>query len=181
MNLYEALHARRTIHDYLDTPVSDEVIQRIISAAHMAPNHKMTWPWRFTVVGPKTRLGLLPIAFALKNATSEKMQARIRAKLLNAGALVVVTQVLDGDPFRDKEDYAATCCAIQNMQLAAYGEGLGAKWSTGGLTKHPDVLNHLGIDGATEDVVGFIWIGTPAKVPSPIERPDIESMYRSLD
>ena len=128
----------------------------------------MTWPWRFTVVGKDTRAGLLPIAYRLKNATSEKMQARIRAKLLNPAALVVVTQVtLVEDDFRRKEDYAATCCAIQNLQLAAYAEGLGAKWSTGGLTKHPDVLSHLGIDGHLEDVVGFVWVGESAKIPAP--------------
>ena len=160
--------------------ISPAILERILGAAHMAPNHKMTWPWRFTVVGPETREGLLPIAVDLKNARSEGMQARIRAKLINPAALVVVTQRLAGEPFREKEDYAATCCAIQNLQLAACAEGLGAKWSTGGLTKHPDVLNHLGIDGAVEEVVGFVWIGKPAKVPV-IERPDVAEHFRRLD
>ena len=126
MDVYTALHSRRTVHDYADTSIEVDVIKRILAAAHMAPNHKMTWPWRFTVVGKDTRAGLLPIAYRLKNATSEKMQARIRAKLLNPAALVVVTQVTVEDDFRRKEDYAATCCAIQNLQLAAYAEGLGA-------------------------------------------------------
>ncbi len=145
----------------------------------MAPNHKLTWPWRFTVVGPETRSALLPIACRLKNAQAPNMVERIRAKLMNPGALIVVTQVLDGDDFRIQEDYAATCCAIQNLMLAARAEGLGSKWSTGALTQHPDVCSTLGIDGEAERVVGFIWLGFPEKTPV-IQRPEINAHVRRL-
>lgn len=179
MDLYEAIFERRTIHNYLAEPVSKEVVDRCLSAAHMAPNHKLTWPWRFTVVGSETRERLLPIACRLKNAHAPKMVERIRAKLINPGALIVVTQILCNDDFRDREDYAATCCAIQNLMLAARAEGLGSKWSTGALTHHPDVCEVLGVNADEERVVGFIWLGTAQTTPE-IQRPELETHTRWL-
>ena len=179
MNLYDAIHQRRTVHNYEPVPVDGAVMDRILAAAHMAPNHKLTWPWCFTVVGPETRQALLPVAYELKNAVELEMQRKIHAKLTNPGALVVVTQHLCDDEFRRREDYAATCCAIQNIQLAARAEGLGSKWSTGALTQHPRVCEILGISVEQECVVGFIWLGTPAVVPS-IERPPTKNHIRHL-
>ena len=123
-------------------------------------------------MGKETRQNLLPIAYDLKKATNPDMQNRIRSKLINPGGLIVVTYKKSEDSHRQQEDYAATCCAIQNLMLAAYGESLGSKWSTGGLTQHPRVCNLLGIDLTNEIVAGFIWLGTPAKVPN-ISRPSV--------
>ena len=173
MNIRDAIFGRRTIHNYIDTVVPPAVLRNLIEAAHQAPNHKLTWPWQFTVVGPETRQELLPVAYELKNADSEHIQLKIRNKLLNPGGLIVVTQKRCDDPFRSKEDYAATCCAIQNLMLAAYGENLGTKWSTGALTQPPKVCEILGIDLDTDEVVGFIWVGTPATTPD-IPRPSLE-------
>ena len=179
MDFYDTIFNRRTVHNYLPEPVSDETVDRILAAAHMAPNHKLTWPWRFTLVGSETREQLLPIACKLKGATSSEMIAKISAKLLNPGALIVVTQHLQGDEFRQNEDYAAVCCAIQNILLAARAEGLGSKWSTGGLTQHPLICDLLEVDPVTEKVVGFIWVGTPKSVPV-IERPELEMHIKRL-
>ena len=107
------------------------------------------------------------------------MVERIRAKLINPGALIVVTQLRCDDEFRDREDYAATCCAIQNLMLAARAEGLGSKWSTGALTQHPDVCAALGVNGDEERVVGFIWLGSAQATPE-IKRPEVEAHIRRL-
>ncbi len=179
MNLYDTIMARRTIHNYVAQPVPETVIDRILLAAHQAPNHRLTWPWRFTVVGPATREKLMPIACELKKAKSDAMVQRIRNKLINPGALIVVTQIKCDDAFQSKEDYAATCCAIQNILLAATAEGYGSKWSTGGLTQHPSVCEALQIESETETVVGFIWVGRAEKTPV-VERPDLEQHVKKL-
>ncbi|MCA9539019.1 MAG: nitroreductase [Myxococcales bacterium] len=182
MNLYDALLTRRTVHRYQPEPVPDAVLDRLLLAAHHAPNHKLTWPWRFTRVGPKTRVALFEVGVALKETRaplSEKARAGVREKMLDPGALVVVSQVLDADAFRRREDYAATCCAIQNLQLAAHAVGLGAKWSTGDVTQAEASYAALGIDPAVEEIVGFIWIGVPAEIPS-IGRPDVSAVTRSV-
>ncbi len=184
MQLYDAIHARRTIHTYADAPLPDGAFERIIEAAHQAPNHKLTWPWRFTRIGPETRRGtLLPLGIRLKapagRKPSPKLVEKITEKLMHPAELVVVSVVRCDDPFRAREDYAATACAIQNLQLAATAEGVGAKWSSGGLTTHPETYAAVGIDPAVEEIVAFIWIGVPDKVPS-IKRPPVEAVLRSV-
>ena len=179
MKLKEAIFGRRTIHNYVDEEVPKAVMDTIVLAAHQAPNHRLTWPWRFTIVGQQTREQLLPIAYRLKNAEHASMQGRIRSKLMNPGGLIVVSMIRSEDTHRQQEDYAATCCAIQNLMLSAYGQGFGTKWSTGALTKHPDVCECLGINVDEEEIVGFIWVGVPAKTPT-VQRPEISVHVRSL-
>ena len=108
-----------------------------------------------------------------------KLVEKITAKLMHPAALIVVSVTRCDDPFRAREDYAAACCAVQNLLLAATAEGLGSKWSSGGLTTHPETYAALAIDPAVEDIIGFIWVGLPAKVPT-IARPPLESMVRAL-
>jgi len=179
MDLYEAIHSRRTIHNYEAEPVEDAVLNRILGAAHMAPCHKLTWPWRFNVVGPSTREAVVEIGIRLKGGAdpSERLVNAIRSKVLNPGALVVVSQVIDDDAHRRQEDYAATCCAVQNLQLAACAEGLGTKWSTGALTQDPSLYTLLDINPGTEQIIGFVWVGHASNTPS-ISRPPVEELIR---
>jgi nitroreductase len=182
VDLYEALLQRRTVHAYRPEPVAPAALDRVLCAAHHAPCHKLTWPWRFTRVGPVTRARITAIGVALKDAKhglTDEQRGMVAAKLDNPGALVVVTQRRCPDVARAREDYAAVACAIQNMQLAAHGEGLGAKWSTGALTRDPRTCAALGIDVDQEEVVGFVWLGHPARVPN-IERPPWQEVVRDV-
>ena len=68
MHVQEAIHSRRTAHSWQDTPVPEEVILKGLEAAQMAPCHRLTWPWRFTLPGPVTRKALFEIGIDLKAA-----------------------------------------------------------------------------------------------------------------
>jgi len=178
----EAIRARRTAHTYVATEVDEAAVDRALEAAHCAPCHKHTWPWRFTRVGPQTRGALYDLAVRLKEGDGppqEKARALIRAKFGNPGGLVIATVVRDSDPTRAREDYAATCCAIQNLTLSLVASGLHSKWSTGKITQHPEVRALLEIDVEREDVVGFIWIGVADRMPA-VHRPELETVVRSL-
>lgn len=184
MQLYDAIHTRRTIHAWRDAPLPDGAFARIVEAAHQAPNHKLTWPWRFTRIGRQTRREvLLPLGVRLKSpvgrAPSPKLVEKITEKLMHPAELVVVSVVRCDDAFRAREDYAAAACAIQNMQLAATAEGVGAKWSSGGLTTHPETYAAVGIDPTVEEIIAFVWLGVPAKVPH-IKRPPLEAVLREV-
>jgi nitroreductase len=177
----DIIHGRRTIHDYAPEPVPDAVVRLALEAAHAAPCHKLTWPWRFTRVGPTTRETLVALNIRLKGARcalDERQVAKLRAKMMHPGALLVVSQVLAEDPFRRHEDYAATCCAIQNLCLSVTASGFGSKWSTGGVTRHPETYAALGISPEREEIVGFVWIGVPARVPPEPTRPALEDHLR---
>ena len=182
MDTLTAIHNRRTIHQYLDTEVPKEVISTCVEAAHQAPNHKLTWPWGFVLAGPETRQGLFEMAMEMRRSSAgmtPQVENLIRTKFLNPGALVVVTQVQCDDEFREREDYAATSCAIQNFMLAAHAQGYGTKWSTGGITRLEATYNLFKVDQAQVKIVGILWVGKPAKVPV-VERPKVESVFIEL-
>lgn len=173
----DAIHARRTVHAYVPEPVEDDVLRAILGAGHKAPCHKFTWPWRFVVVGPSTRAALVPVAVQLKAASkslpvTDKLTEKVRAKLCNPGALIAVTLRRCDDAFRAREDYAAAACAIQNMMLAATAHCLGSKWGTGGITRAPETYAALGVDPDREEIIGFVSVGTAARVPT-VERPPV--------
>jgi len=166
MDLHDAIHARRTVQRYTGEPVPADVLDVALAAAHMAPCHKLTWPWRFTVLGAESREALVRTAVRLnvekKGGDAAKVEARVRGRVGSAGALLLVSQVLDADAHRREEDYAATACAIQNLMLSLHAQGYGSKWSTGGFSKAAETYTMAGIDPVAERIVGCILAGTPA-------------------
>ncbi len=182
MDIQEALLTRRTIHDYRPDPIADGAIERALQAAIRAPNHKLTNPWRFTRVGPQLRPKLTELGVELKCAKKDEVKPEyreyLREKYGNPAALVVVSQVLDDDPFRRREDYAATACAIENFCLSLWGEKIGSKWSTGSMTRHPSTYEMLGIDADEEEIIAFVWAGHPKEVPDPPRDP-LEKVVRT--
>ncbi len=184
MDLHDAIATRRTIQRYDGQPVPDEVLDKAFAAAHWAPCHKLTWPWRFTLLGPEGRQALVETAIrmniAKKGGDLEKVEARVRSRLGSAGALVLVTQVLDDDAHRREEDYAATACAIQNLTLSLHDQGYGSKWSTGGFTTAPDTYELLGVDPAAERVVGCILVGKAVAEANVPRRPPVAEHIRHL-
>ncbi len=171
--VWHALTTRRTIHDYRPDPLPEGALERALEAALRAPNHKLTNPWRFTRLGPKARATLTDLGVALKtkNKTpSERLQRVIRAKFSNPPELLVISQVIAADPARAREDYAAIACAIQNLCLSLWAEGIGSKWSSGAVTTHPDTYAMAMIPPG-EEIVGFVWIGYPELVPNPGRAP----------
>lgn len=166
-----------------DRQVPDGAMDRALEAAVMAPNHLMTWPWRFHRVGPQGRAVLASVYVRLKTAGKDanpKAEARLRDKMMQAPELVVVSQVLAGDPVREREDYAACAAAIQNLMLSLAGEGVGSKWSTTGVIHDPETYRLLGVESEKEAILGLIWAGySPAPVTAP-ERPSWRTYVRSV-
>lgn len=179
MKTLDAIHARMTAHRWQPDPVPPAVIEDCLSAAQLAPCHKHTWPWRFIVVGPQTRAQITQIALSKAGDVSEKKKDFILTKIDAAGALIVAVQVMDPDPKRAREDYAACACAIQNISLVAADAGFNSKWATGSVTRVPEILALLPLE-AREDVIGFIWIGRGLTAPERIPRPDLDAVVRRL-
>jgi nitroreductase len=187
MHTHDALLTRRTVQRYTGEPVPDDVIDRAIAAAHMAPCHKLTWPWRFTLLGPEATEATVQLAISMKAARRKTavsladVERGVRAKLGSAGRLIAVSQVLDDDAFRREEDYAAVACAIQNLSLSLHADGFGSKWSTGGFTRHPDTYERLGIDPEQERIVGIVLVGVPVAAPTAPPRPELPHVVRRVD
>ena len=70
--------------------------------------------------------------------------------------------------------------AIQNIQLAAWGQGIGTHWNTGRVTRLPETEALLGLFDREEELVGFLYLGYPARIPEPPKRRPIEDFVRRL-
>ena len=176
MDVDTAIKERRTVGVFSDRPVDEHVVAELIEAARWAPTHKHTEPWRFHVVAGAAREDLCDAILAGGGDFAKDP----RGKLMRSPMFVAVTQqmVVD-DPIRDQEDYAAVCCAVQNMMLAATARGLASKWSTGALAENPAAKRWLGI-GEADRIVAYLYLGyAPEGMREmPAERRPAEVVWR---
>jgi nitroreductase len=156
-----------------DDAVPDDLIARLLELATWAPNHKRTWPWRFTVLtgGARHRFGeALAIVGSGVGLPPEKV-AKLRTKYARSPAVVLVWVRVDPAPVRAKEDRDAVAAAVQNLLLAATSFGLASYWAT-----VPEVLEdavrrfaHVEDD---HDLVALVYLGWPTGTASVPERPE---------
>ena len=183
MSVLETIAERRSIFDFQPTVVPRERIERALQAAVWAPNHKLTEPWRFIVVGPECKSRLSAVYARIKQddvpvdiarEAMDEIGRKAVKKLMSKPTVIAVTCAVSGDPFLDREDYAATCCAIQNIMLAAWEDGIGMQWSTSGLIEDAEALSVLGVDPGREQVVGLLYAGFAERVPTSARKPAAE-------
>ncbi len=183
MHVHDALRTRRTIHRYRPDPVPGDVVRRALEAAILAPNHRLTQPWRFVLLGRDSRRPLADRNVALKTAgdgapLSPEACDRIRGKILDPPGCLVVGCVRSDDPLRWMEDREAVACAVQNVCLSLHGDGVGSKWSSGGITRHADAYAAAGLDPDDVEIVGFVWMGYAAETPAAPARSPLDEVYR---
>jgi nitroreductase len=144
--LTEIIKRRRSVFpaSYIDKPISDEVITQILETANYAPTHKLTQPWRFTVLtgAAKERLGAELGAIYKRTIPTEKfLQKKYNsfAEKTGQAACIVAIQIrFHPDQLPAWEEIAATACAVQNMALTAESLNIGAYWSS------PPLIDNLG-------------------------------------
>src|SRR3954470_21362216 len=169
MEVEEAIRTRRTHKAYRPEPVDREQLEQILDLARWAPNHNLTNPWRFRVIGPQA-------LESLKEAAGPEAAS----KLDRAPTLVVCSCVLDGDPVQDEEDLHATACAAYIVLLAAHARGLAGYW------RAPEVLrSEAGREAVgllrNERFVSLIHLGAPVQDKVPPERAPVAETATYLD
>ncbi len=173
MDVLEAIRTRRTIAKFRPEPVDDATLNRLLAMGIWAPNHHLTEPWRFVVLGPETRRRLSERYAELRMdkapADDHERRARIREesvrKFMAIPTIVAVAALQEGDEQRRREDYAATSAAIQNIQLAAWAEGVGVKWSTAAVIRDPLAYEALDIDREQFEIIALLYVGYPDFIP----------------
>ena len=169
MEVEEAIRTRRTHKAYLPEPVPRETLDGLFDLARWAPNHNLTAPWRFRVVGPAS-LERLKVAAGPESA----------AKLDRAPTLVVCSCALSGDAIQDEEDLHATAVAAYIVLLAAHARGLGGYWRTPAILRTREGLDAVGVP-AGERFVGLLHLGVPAGAKPAPERPAASATATYLD
>jgi nitroreductase len=179
------IQSRRTIKQFRSDPVPEETLWRILDAVRWAPNHRLTEPWRIAVIGTQSREALAD-ALASQTVSNQdpsvvaKAKEEARQKVMSSPVLLAITCRLTGNPAQQVEDLAAVCAAVQNLQLAAWGDGIGTHWNTGRVTRLPETDALLELSERDEQLVGFLYLGYPAQVPEPPRRRPIQDFVRRL-
>lgn len=177
----DALHGRRSIRQFTNRAPSRAEVELLLDAAVAAPNHRLTQPWRFYVLGPAARHAY---GLALGNRKAKKIEDAaaadtMRNKVADEHAalplMIAVSMVEDANPDIREEDLAATMMAVQNLAIAAVANGLGTHIKTGAIMNDPAARAACGIpDG--EKVVAVLNVGEPASVPPARERRSAASL-----
>jgi nitroreductase len=147
MDVEAAIRTRRTHKAFGPEPVPRAQLEELLELASWAPNHNLTVPWRFRVVGPRT-------LERLKEAAGPEGAA----KLDRCPTLVVASAVLGDDPVQNEEDLHATAVAAYIVLLAAHARGLAGYWRTPGLLRGEEGRAAVGLPAA-ERTVGLLHLG----------------------
>ena len=169
-SLSELVRARRTTKVFGEEPVDRQTIEELLELARWAPNHHLTNPWRFYVLGPQALA-------RLKDAAGPDAAS----KLDRAPTLIVASQRRDPeDPVADEEDFAAAAIASYLVLLGAHARGLAGYWRTPAVLHTPEGRAALGI-GDDERVLGLLHLGPPRQEQRPPDRAPARDVVSFLD
>jgi nitroreductase len=165
----DAIRGRRTHKSFDGEPVPRETLEELFELARSAPNHHLTQPWRFRVLGPESLARLKEAAGPVE-----------APKLDRAPTLVVASAVLTGAQQQDEEDMCATAAAIYAVLLGAHARGLASYWRTPAVLRTREGRAAVGVpDG--ERVLGLVHLGRPVTQPAGKERGPVESFLTFLE
>ena len=116
MELYETITTRRSVRSYWDDHIPDETIEKLLSAAMLAPSAGNQQPWCFIVVRDRVKLEKIPLFHPYCKMITQ------------VGVAIIVCADPTGKKWPDlwPQDCSA---ALQNLLLAARAEGLGTVWT----------------------------------------------------
>jgi len=164
MDVETAIRSRRTHKAFGPEPLSRQQLEELLELASWAPNHHLTVPWRFRVVGPESLA-------RLKDAAGPEGAA----KLDRCPTLVVVSAAPHEDPVQDEEDLHATAVAAYIVLLAAHARGLAGYWRSPGLLRGEAGRAAVGLP-AGERFVGLLHLGQPRQERPVPERPAVDTV-----
>jgi 5,6-dimethylbenzimidazole synthase len=184
--VYKAIFFRRDVRRFVSSPIPEEVIERLLLAAHHAPSVGFMQPWNFIVIrDPATRKSIKQ-AFLSARAREAEQFADVRKELYLSLKLEGIEEAplnicVTCDPTRHgpavlgrssnpQTDIYSTCCAIQNLWLAARAEDLGVGWvsilSEARLKELLRIPDHV-------IVVGYLCLGYPERFEA---KPELETV-----
>jgi nitroreductase len=175
MRLSEAIQHRRSIKRFTNRHITREEIESLLAAATLAPNHRLTQPWRFYVLGSEARyayglaLGDRKARKIVDPEAARAMRETVAAEHRALPGMIAVAVVTSENPEILEEDYAAAMMAIENLALTAVEMGLGTHIKTGGVMSDPQARGAAGV-GDGERIVAIVNVGEPADVPPPKKR-----------
>jgi nitroreductase len=172
-SLSEVVRTRRTTKAFGSEPLDRATLEELLDLARWAPNHHLTNPWRFRVLGPQALA-------RLKDAAGPEAGA----KLDRAPTLVAVSAVQRGEgaggAIQDEEDLLATGCAAYLVLLGAQERGLASYWRTPAVLRSAEGRAALGIPD-DERPIGLLHLGPRRQDQPAPERAPLADVLSWLD
>jgi nitroreductase len=175
MNTSDAIKGRRSVKRFTDRAISRDEFETLLAAAALAPNHKLTQPWRFYVLGPDARhaYGLALGARKAKKVEDAAAGAALRdtvgAEHRALPGMIAIAVVNTENAEQREEDYAAAMMAIQNLALAAVSLGLGTHIKTGAIMNDPAARSAANVP-PEQRIIAIVNVGVPAEELPPKKR-----------
>lgn len=164
------IERRRSVKKFTDRAVSREEIETLLDAAILAPNHRLTRPWRFYVLGPESRYAY-GLALGERKGrklpdpeAARKLRETVAEEHRGLPCMIAVSVIQSENPEIREEDYAAAMMAVQNIALAAVEQGLGTHIKTGGVMNDAAARTAVGV-AENERIVAVVNVGEPAELP----------------
>ncbi|MEB2843578.1 5,6-dimethylbenzimidazole synthase [Rhizobiales bacterium RZME27] len=171
--VYRAIHSRRDVRDqFLPDPLPDDLVQRLLEAAHAAPSVGFMQPWSFILICDEATRAAAHLAFSRANEEAAELFSGERAQIYRdlklegirkAPLSICITcdpdragPVVLGRTHNPRMDVYSTVCAVQNLWLAARAEGVGVGWVS--IFHDADIKALLGIPERVE-IVAWLCLG----------------------
>jgi len=178
----KAISRRRSVFppSYTNQVIAKELLTELLACANAAPTHKLTQPWRFVVFrgqGLERLADQLAALYKTHTPPEQFLQKKLestRAKVLRSDAVIAICGSYNGT-VPQREELAATACAVQNLWLAASATGIGGYWSSPGTIKHIGDFLELTDDQAC---LGFFYMGYHDEPPREANRVPLPAKVR---
>lgn len=184
--VYRAIFTRRDVRDqFLPKPVPNDVLERLLTAAHHAPSVGFIQPWNFIAIRKAETRQQIWQAFERANAEAAEMfdgeqkskyQSLKLEGIRKAPLNICITcdrtrggKVVLGKTHDQSMDLYSTVCAVQNLWLAARAEGIGVGWVS--IFHAEDIKAILGIPEHVT-IIAYLCIGY---VDQLYEQPELEA------
>lgn len=183
--IYKAIFSRRDVRRFVSTPIGEKVIERILLAAHHAPSVGFMQPWNFIVIRDPGTKRSIKQAFLSARAQEAEQFTDARKELYRSLKLEGIQEAplnicvtcdstrhgpaILGRTLNPQTDVYSTCCAIQNLWLAARAEGLGVGWVS---ILSEDRLKEILRIPIHVAVVGYLCVGYPQRFEA---KPELET------
>jgi nitroreductase len=187
MNTFEVIEARKSIRKYKDDPLPQEILEKILSAAILAPSGKNKQPWKFYVVRGDKRAEMV--------AEMQKGMDRLEGQGINTGSAKFSIRVMAQAPvtifvfnptskhpllkrdtletYADVVDIQSIGAAIQNMLLAATDLGIGSLWICDVFFGYEELCAWLGEKG---QMIAAVSLGYSDQQPRPRPRKPVDEV-----
>lgn len=158
LDALEAIRKRRSVRRYKPTPISNEVIEKLVDAGRWAPSAMNVQPWEFVAVtDPETR--------------------RRIADITDYGKFIAEAPLCIAVLCKDTKYYLEDgCAAAENILIAATALGLGTCWVAGDKKRYADEIRKLLGAPSGYKLVALISVGYPDEGERRRERRDLKEI-----